>query len=205
MHAWVEQTWTNSTGKPLVRPSETRTGLSVSGVESRPSSLMNPQGENSVSETYQRPILFEWDCKYSPCVRPQTTPEAIFGQRRRQLGAIFHPKPHGACDSQRRRRRHTQATFAAFEIPRLLPLVARSAPLLLLCCSFAAPLLPFIPAANHVWYEASSLSACPANYLPYQYLALAPQRAITRPMCLRSVGVYALRLRSKCIPNPCIH
>src|SRR5260370_664411 len=43
-----------------------------------------------MSETYQSLSHSRWDCKYHVVFVPQRRREAIFGQRRRQLGAIFH-------------------------------------------------------------------------------------------------------------------
>src|SRR5438034_3449986 len=51
---------------------------------------MNPQGEDSMSETYQSLSHSKWDCKYHVVFVPKRRRKAIFGQTRRQLGAIFH-------------------------------------------------------------------------------------------------------------------
>ena len=50
---------------------------------------MNPQGEDSVSETYQSLSHSKWDCKYHVVFVPKRRRQAICGQARRQLGAIF--------------------------------------------------------------------------------------------------------------------
>jgi hypothetical protein len=70
--------------------SETLTGLTVRGVESSPSGFMNPQGEDSMSETYQSLSHSKWDGKYHVVFVPQRRRKAIFGQTRGQLKAIFH-------------------------------------------------------------------------------------------------------------------
>ena len=43
-----------------------------------------------MSETYQSLCHSKWDCKYHVVFVPKRRRKAIFGQRRRQLGAIFH-------------------------------------------------------------------------------------------------------------------
>jgi Transposase and inactivated derivatives len=43
-----------------------------------------------VSETYQSLSHSKWDCKYHVVFVPKRRRKAIFGQTRRQLGAIFH-------------------------------------------------------------------------------------------------------------------
>src|ERR1700720_478569 len=77
-------------GKPTGSTSETRIDLTDPGVESSPSGLMNPQGEDSMSETYQSLSHSKWDCKYHVVFVTKRRRNAIFGQTRRQLGAIFH-------------------------------------------------------------------------------------------------------------------
>jgi REP-associated tyrosine transposase len=57
--------------------------LTVPGVESSPSGLMNVGN-------LSKPIPFEMGLQVSCGVRAQTARKAIFGQTRRQLGAIFH-------------------------------------------------------------------------------------------------------------------
>src|SRR5260370_38782285 len=80
-------------GEATGSTSETRRGLTVAGVESSPSGLMNPQGEDSMSETYQSLSHSKWDCKYHVVFVPKRRRKAIFGQTRRQLGANFHTLP----------------------------------------------------------------------------------------------------------------
>ena len=43
-----------------------------------------------MSETYQSLSHSKWDCKYYVVFVPKRRRKAIFGQTRRQLGAIFH-------------------------------------------------------------------------------------------------------------------
>ena len=43
-----------------------------------------------MSETYQSLSHSKWDCKYHVVFVPKRRRKAIFGQTRRQLGAIFH-------------------------------------------------------------------------------------------------------------------
>ena len=43
-----------------------------------------------MSELYQRLSQLKWDCKYHVVFVPKRRRQAIFGQTRRQLGAIFH-------------------------------------------------------------------------------------------------------------------
>ena len=43
-----------------------------------------------MSETYQSLSHSKWDCKYHVVFVPKRRRKAIFGQARRQLGAIFH-------------------------------------------------------------------------------------------------------------------
>ena len=43
-----------------------------------------------MSETYQSLSHSKWDCKYPVVFVPKRRRKAIFGQTRRQLGAIFH-------------------------------------------------------------------------------------------------------------------
>ena len=43
-----------------------------------------------MSETYQSLSHSKWDCKYHVVFVPERRRKAIFGQTRRQLGAIFH-------------------------------------------------------------------------------------------------------------------
>src|SRR5260370_12326470 len=77
-------------GKPLVRPSETCKGLSVPGVESSSSGLMTNDEEDSMSELYQSLSHSKWEYKYHVVFVSKLRRKAIFGQARRQLGAIFH-------------------------------------------------------------------------------------------------------------------
>jgi hypothetical protein len=51
---------------------------------------MNPQGEDLMSETYLSLSHSKWDCKYHVVFVPKRRRKVIFGQTRRQLGAIFH-------------------------------------------------------------------------------------------------------------------
>src|ERR1700733_13605343 len=51
---------------------------------------MNPQGEDEMSELYQSLSRSKWDSKYNVVFVPKRRRKAIFGQTRRQLGAIFH-------------------------------------------------------------------------------------------------------------------
>ena len=43
-----------------------------------------------MSETYQSLSHSKWDCKYHVVFVPKRRRKVIFGQTRRQLGAIFH-------------------------------------------------------------------------------------------------------------------
>ena len=43
-----------------------------------------------MSDLYQSLTHSEWDCKYHVVFVPKRRRKAIFGQTRRQLGAIFH-------------------------------------------------------------------------------------------------------------------
>ena len=43
-----------------------------------------------MSELYQSLSHSKWDCKYHVVFVPKRRRKAIFGQTRRQLGAIFH-------------------------------------------------------------------------------------------------------------------
>ena len=43
-----------------------------------------------MSELYQSLSHAKWDCKYHVVFVPKRRRKAIFGQARRQLGAIFH-------------------------------------------------------------------------------------------------------------------
>ena len=43
-----------------------------------------------MSELYQSLSHAKWDCKYHGVFVPKRRRKAIFGQARRQLGAIFH-------------------------------------------------------------------------------------------------------------------
>ena len=43
-----------------------------------------------MSETYQSLSHSRWDCKYHVVFVPKRRRKAIFGQTRKQLGAIFH-------------------------------------------------------------------------------------------------------------------
>ena len=43
-----------------------------------------------MSELYQTVSHSKWDCKYHAIFVPKRRRKAIFGQARRQLGAIFH-------------------------------------------------------------------------------------------------------------------
>ena len=45
-----------------------------------------------MSETYQSLSHSKWDCKYHVVFVPNRRRKAIFGQTRRQLGAIFHAR-----------------------------------------------------------------------------------------------------------------
>src|ERR1700716_3860120 len=51
---------------------------------------MNPPGEDLMSETYLSVSHSKWDCKYHVVFVPKRRRKVIFGQTRRQLGAIFH-------------------------------------------------------------------------------------------------------------------
>ena len=51
---------------------------------------MNHKGEEAMSELYQSLSHSKWDCKYHVVFVPKRRRKAIFGQTRRQLGAIFH-------------------------------------------------------------------------------------------------------------------
>ena len=51
-----------------------------------------------MSDLYQSLTHSQWDCKYHVVFVPKRRRKAIFGQTRRQLGAIFH-----ALARQRRR------------------------------------------------------------------------------------------------------
>jgi putative transposase len=51
---------------------------------------MTNDEEDSVSELYQSLSRSKWDCKYHVVFVPKRRRKAIFGQARRQLGAIFH-------------------------------------------------------------------------------------------------------------------
>ena len=46
-----------------------------------------------MSDLYQSLTHSEWDCKYHVVFVPKRRRKAIFGQTRRQLGAIFHALP----------------------------------------------------------------------------------------------------------------
>ena len=64
--------------------------MTVPGVESPSSGLMTNDEEDSMSELYQSLSHSKWDCKYHVVFVPKRRRKAIFGQARRQLGAIFH-------------------------------------------------------------------------------------------------------------------
>src|SRR5260370_20649449 len=51
---------------------------------------MTNDEEDSMSELYQSLSHSKWDCKYHVVFVPKRRRKAIFGQARRQLGAIFH-------------------------------------------------------------------------------------------------------------------
>src|SRR5437879_3356226 len=51
---------------------------------------MTKDEEDSMSELYQSLSHSKWDCKYHVVFVPKRRRKAIFGQARRQLGAIFH-------------------------------------------------------------------------------------------------------------------
>src|SRR2546428_12240664 len=51
---------------------------------------MTNDEEDSMSELYQSLSHSKWDCKYHVVLVPKRRRKAIFGQARRQLGAIFH-------------------------------------------------------------------------------------------------------------------
>src|SRR3989442_9086699 len=51
---------------------------------------MTNNEEDSMSELYQSLSHSKWDCKYHVVFVPKRRRKAIFGQARRQLGAIFH-------------------------------------------------------------------------------------------------------------------
>jgi putative transposase len=51
---------------------------------------MTNDEEDSMSEPYQSLSHSKWDCKYHVVFVPKRRRKAIFGQTRRQLGAIFH-------------------------------------------------------------------------------------------------------------------
>src|SRR5260370_1002899 len=51
---------------------------------------MTNEEEDSMSELYQSLSPSKWDCKYHVVFVPKGRRKAIFGQARRQLGAIFH-------------------------------------------------------------------------------------------------------------------
>ena len=46
--------------------------------------------EDVMSDLYQSLTHSKWDCKYHVVFVPKRRRKAIFGQTRRQLGAIFH-------------------------------------------------------------------------------------------------------------------
>ena len=50
---------------------------------------MTNDEEDSMSELYQSLSHSKWDCKYHVVFVPKRRRKAIFGQARRQLGAIF--------------------------------------------------------------------------------------------------------------------
>src|SRR5438105_79623 len=51
---------------------------------------MTNDEEDAMSELYQSLSHSKWDCKYDVVFVPKRRRKAIFGQARRQLGAIFH-------------------------------------------------------------------------------------------------------------------
>jgi putative transposase len=51
---------------------------------------MTKDEEDSMSEFYQSLSHSKWDGKYHVVFVPKRRRKAIFGQARRQLGAIFH-------------------------------------------------------------------------------------------------------------------
>src|SRR5207245_10718212 len=51
---------------------------------------MTNDEEDSMSELYQSLSHSKWDCKYHVVFVPKRRRKEIFGQARRQLGAIFH-------------------------------------------------------------------------------------------------------------------
>src|SRR2546425_4223918 len=51
---------------------------------------MTNDEEDSMSELYQSLSHSKWECKYHVVFVPKRRRKAIFGQARRQLGAIFH-------------------------------------------------------------------------------------------------------------------
>jgi len=51
---------------------------------------MTNEEEDSMVELYQSLSHSKWDCKYHVVFVPKRRRKAIFGQTRRQLGAIFH-------------------------------------------------------------------------------------------------------------------
>jgi putative transposase len=51
---------------------------------------MTNDEEDSMSELYQSLSHSKWDCKYHVVFVPKRRRKGIFGQARRQLGAIFH-------------------------------------------------------------------------------------------------------------------
>ena len=64
--------------------------MTVAGVESSPSGLMNPQGEDLCLKLIKAYPIQNGDCKYHVVFVPKRRRKVLFGQMRKQLGQIFH-------------------------------------------------------------------------------------------------------------------